>query len=165
MLAALQRIERYSSVVSTNGRFVLIVDGPVASLETRRTELTILPCTQYFDALVVTVCRILRLCAGPSAIPTLVTLPYPSDVPAAAYQEEIGCPVEFGAEHFAIKFDAQLAARRVLTGNTELAAEADRMAARYLEGLEPDSAATRVRSLLLKAMPSGISTRMESRGH
>jgi AraC-like DNA-binding protein len=155
VLAALQRIERYSSVVSTNGRFVLIVDGPVASLETRRTELTILPCTQYFDALVVTVCRILRLCAGPSAIPTLVTLPYQSDVPAAAYQEEIGCPVEFGAEHFAIKFDAQLAARRVLTGNTELAAEADRMAARYLEGLEPDSAATRVRSLLLKAMPSG----------
>ena len=76
-------------------------------------------------------------------------------MPAAAYQEEIGCPVEFGAEHFAIKFDAQLAARRVLTGNTELAAEADRMAARYLEGLEPDSAATRVRSLLLKAMPSG----------
>lgn len=155
VLDALQRIERYSSVVSTNGRFVLIVEGPNASLETRRTELTIVPCTQYFDAFVVTVCRILRLCAGPSAIPTLVTLPYRSDVPAEAYQEAIGCPVEFGAEHLAIKFDAQLAARPVLTGNPDLAAEADRMATRYIEGLEPDSAATRVRALLLKAMPSG----------
>ena len=155
VLAALRRIERYSSVVSTNGRFVLIVDGPQASLETRRTELTIVPCTQYFDAVVVTVCRILRLCAGPSAIPTLVTLPYRSDVPPEAYQEAIGCPVEFGADRCTIKFDAQLAARPVLTGNPELAAEADRMAARYIEGLEPDSAATRVRTLLLKAMSSG----------
>ena len=155
VLAALRRIERYSSVVSTNGRLVLIVDGAIASLETRRTELTIVPCTQYFDAFVVTVCRILRLCAGPSAIPTLVTLPYESNVPAAAYQEVLECPITFGAEHLAIKFDAQLAARPVLTGNPELAAEADRMAVRYLEGLAPDSAASRVRSLLLKAMSSG----------
>lgn len=155
VLAALRRIERYSSVVSTNGRFVLLLDDLIASLETRRTELTIVPCTQYFDALVVTVCRILRLCAGPSAIPMLVALPYRSGIPPAEYQEEIGCPVEFDADQFAIKFDAQLAARPVLTGNLELAAEADRMAARYLEGLEPESAATRVRSLLLKAMPSG----------
>jgi hypothetical protein len=86
------------------------------------------PCTQYFDAFVVTVCRILRLCAGPSAIPTLVTLPYQSDVPPAAYQEAIGCPVEFGADRCTLKFDAELAARPVLTGNPELAAEADRMA-------------------------------------
>jgi AraC-like DNA-binding protein len=155
VLAALRRIERYSSVVSTNGRFVLLQDGPVASLETRRTESTIVPCPQYFDALVVTVCRILRLCAGPSAIPTLVALPYQSSIPAATYQQEIGCPVEFDADNCAIRFDAQLAARPVLTGNPELAAEADRMAARYIEGLAPESAATRVRSLLLKAMPSG----------
>ena len=46
--------------------------------------------------------------------------------------------MEFDADQFAIKFDAQLAARPVLTGNPELAAEADRMAARYLEGLEPN---------------------------
>jgi len=155
VLAALRRIVRYSSVVSTNGRFVLIVDGPLASLETRRTELTIVPCTQYFDALVVTLCRILRLCAGPSAVPTLVTLPYQSDVPPEAYHEAIGCPVEFGADRCTIKFDAELAARPVLTGNPELAAEADRMAARYIEGLAPDTAATRVRALLLKAMSSG----------
>jgi AraC-like DNA-binding protein len=63
--------------------------------------------------------------------------------------------VEFGADRCTIKFDAELAARPVLTGNPELAAEADRMAARYIEGLAPDTAATRVRELLLKAMSSG----------
>jgi AraC-like DNA-binding protein len=155
VLDALRRIERYGSVVSTNGRFVLIVEGSIASLETRRTELTIVPCTQFFDAFVVTVCRMLRLCAGPTAVPVLVTAPHTSDVPAETYQEVIGCRFESGAERVAIKFDAELAARPVLTGNPELAAEADRMAARYIEGLQPDSAATRVRSLLLKAMLSG----------
>ncbi|MBK7902758.1 MAG: AraC family transcriptional regulator [Proteobacteria bacterium] len=151
VLAALRRIVRYSSVVSTNGRFVLIVEGPQANLETRRTEQTIVPCERYFGAVVVTICRILRLCAGPSAIPTLVTLPYQSVVPPEAYHEALGCPVEFSADRFTIKFDAELAARPVRTGNPELADEADRMAARYIEGLAPDTAATRVRASLRKA--------------
>jgi AraC-like DNA-binding protein len=155
VLAALRRIERYSSVVSTNGRFVLFVDEKFARLETRRTELTIMPSPQYFDAAVVTICRILALCAGPTAVPTLVRLLQQSDAPIEAYRRVLGCPVEFGAANVEIVFDAQLAARPVLTGNPELAAEADRMSARYIEGLAPDSAAARVRSLLLKAMPAG----------
>jgi AraC-like DNA-binding protein len=155
VLAALRRIERYSSVVSTNGRFVLLLSDNLASLETRRTELTVVPSPQYFDAAIVTICRILRLCAGPSAVPLKVTLPYHGEAPLDAYRDALGCPVEFDAANVAIIFDAQLAARPVLTGNPELAAEADRMSARYIEGLVPDSAAARVRSLLLKAMPSG----------
>jgi AraC-like DNA-binding protein len=155
VLAALRRIERYSSVVSTNGRFVLLLRDDLASLETRRTELTVVPSPQYFDAAIVTICRILRLCAGPSAVPLKVTLPYHGTAPLDAYREALGCPVEFDAANVAIIFDAHLAARPVLTGNPELAAEADRMSARYIEGLLPDSAAARVRSLLLKAMPSG----------
>ncbi len=155
VLAALRRIERYSSVVSTNGRFVLLVQDDLARLETRRTAVTVVPSPQYFDAAIVTICRVLRLCAGPSAVPVKVTLPYRGDAPPEAYREALGCPVEFDAEHVAMIFDAQLAARPVLTGNPELAAEADRLSARYIDGLLPDSAAARVRSLLLKAMPSG----------
>jgi AraC-like DNA-binding protein len=116
---------------------------------------TVVPSPQYFDAAIVTICRVLRLCAGPSAVPLKVTLPYRGEAPPEAYREALGCPVEFDAEHVAMIFDAQLAARPVLTGNPELAAEADRLSARYIDGLLPDSAAARVRSLLLKAMPSG----------
>jgi AraC-like DNA-binding protein len=155
VLAALRRIERYSSVVSTNGRFVLLVQDDLARLETRRTAVTVVPSPQYFDAAIVTICRVLRLCAGPSAVPLKVTLPYRGEAPPEAYREALGCPVEFDAERVAMIFDAQLAARPVLTGNPELAAEADRLSARYIDGLLPDSAAARVRSLLLKAMPSG----------
>jgi AraC-like DNA-binding protein len=155
VLAALKRIERYSSVVSTNGRFVVVQDQTLASLEARRTQYTVVPIPQFLDAAVVAVCRVLRLCAGPAATPLEVRLPERHSAPTAAYREALGCPVKFGAEYVALVYDAQVAARPVLSGNPELAAEADKMSLRYLEALLPDSTAGRVRALLLSAMPSG----------
>jgi len=155
VLAALKRLERYSSVVSTNGRFVLIQHEGLTSLEVRSTEHTVVPIPEYLDATVVAVCRVLRLCAGPAATPLEVRLPDRHDAPAAAYREALGCPVKFGAANVALVYDAQVAARPVLSGNPELAAEADKMSLRYLEGLLPESTAARVRALLLDSMPSG----------
>jgi AraC-like DNA-binding protein len=103
----------------------------------------------------VALCRMLTLCAGPSATPRRVRLPYRSEAPEDALREAMNCPVEGGASHLALEFDASAAAKPVLTGNPDLAAEADRMAARYLQTVEPGSTAARVRQLLLKAMPSG----------
>jgi len=155
VLAALKRIARYSHVVSTNGQVVLIQQGGLASLETQPTEMTIMPTLHSRDALVVALCRMLRLSAGEVARPLRVALPQQPAAPPAAYREALQCPVEFGATNIAIVFDAQLAAQPTFSGNPELAAEADKLAARYIEGLAPDSAAARVRALLLKAMPSG----------
>lgn len=155
LLAALQRIERYSSVMSTNGRVVLIRHDGLVSLETRPTEISVMPTSHTLDALVVALCRLLVLCGGPSAVPVRVRLPHQPTAPVEAYGEAVGCPVEFGAENVAIVFDAQVAAQPVFSGNPDLAAEADRMSARYIEGFAPDSVAARVRVLLLKAMSSG----------
>jgi AraC-like DNA-binding protein len=155
VLSALKRIERYSSVVSTNGRFVLMQEGNTVSLETRPTEATVMPTTHALEAAVAILCRILSLCAGPCACPLQVRLPHQPTAPVDDYRAILHCPVEFGAPNVALVFDAELAAEPVLTGNPELAAEADRISARYVEGLAPDSAAARVRALLLKAMPSG----------
>ena len=155
VLSALQRIERYSSVMSTNGRFVLIRQHGLVSLETRPTEVSLMPTSHTLDALVVALCRLLVLCGGPSAIPVRVLLPHQSAAPHDAYRKAVGCPVEFGAANVAVVFDAQVAAQPVFSGNPDLAAEADQMSARYIEGFAPDSVAARVRALLLKAMPSG----------
>ena len=155
VLSALKRIERYSSVVSTNGRFVLIQNEGLVSLAVRPTEHTVVPIPEYVDATVVAVCRMLRLCAGPAATPLEVRLPARHNASVAAYREALGCSVKFGAENVAIVYDARIAVRPVLSGNSELAAEADRMSLRYLEGQLPESTAARVRALLLNAMPSG----------
>ena len=136
VLAALQRIARYSSVVSTNGRVVLIQhDELVESRDAGRTEISVMPTSHTLDALVVALCRLLVLCGGPSAVPVRVRLPRPPTAPVEAYSEAVGCPVEFGAANVAIVFDAQVAAQPVFSGNPDLAAEADRMSARYIAGL------------------------------
>jgi AraC-like DNA-binding protein len=155
VLKALKRVERYSHVVSTNGRFVLVDHGPTVSLESRSTEASFRPSPHAIDALTVALCRMLTLCAGPSATPVRVQLPYRSDAPPEALRDAMNCPVEGDAPHLALEFDAVAASKPVLTGNPDLAAEADRLAARYLQSVTPESTAARVRQLLLKAMPSG----------
>ena len=155
LLEALQRIERYSSVVSTNGRIALVRQDPYVSLESGPTEATYMLAPESMEALVVALCRILQQCAGPTATPVMVRFRHQSTAPVEAFREVLGCPVEFNAPNIAIVFNAETASRPVFSGNPELAAEADRLAARYLEGVVPDSASARVRSLLMKAMPSG----------
>jgi len=155
VLAALNRVQRYSSIVSTNGRLVVMQQDGLVGLETRADQMTVMPTIHCVDALVVGLCRILVQCAGPSAMPAKVVFMRPRAAPAEVYREVLGCPVEFDGRHIAIWFDAAAAARPVLSGNAELAAEADKLSARYMDALAPESTAARVRSLLLKAMPSG----------
>lgn len=156
VLSALKRIERYSSVVSTNGRFVLLQQAGLASLEARSTDHTVVPIPEYLDATAVALCRVLRLCAGPAATPLEVFLPGRPDVPPTEpYREVLGCPVYMQGNKVALVYDAMVAALPVLSGNPELAAEADKLAQRYLQGLVPESTAARVRGFLLNAMPSG----------
>ena len=155
VLAALNRVQRYSSIVSTNGRLTLLQQEGLMGLVVRPDQMSVMPTIHCVDALVVGLCRILVQCAGPSAMPVKVVFVRPRQAPAAVYREILGCPFEFDGRHIAIWFDAAAAARPVLSGNAELAAEADKLSARYMDALAPDSTVTRVRALLLKAMPSG----------
>lgn len=155
VLEALRRIERYSGIVSTNGRIVLVQHTGLVGLETRPGDLSVMPTTHCVDALVVGLTRILEQCAGPAAHPARVVFMRPRVAPVETYETILGCPVAFDGDHIAILFDAAAAAQPTLEGNAELAAEADRIAARYLDSLAPESTAARVRSLLLQAMSSG----------
>jgi AraC-like DNA-binding protein len=155
VLAALRRIERYSSIVSTNGRMRLRDRDGLVSLETEPHELTIMPTTHCVDAMVVAICRMLEQCAGPTAIPQRVVFMRPRTAPPEAYRELLKCEVQFDGPRIALQFDAAMAARPVLSGNAELAAEADRLSERHLAGLAQDPTVASVRSLLLKAIPSG----------
>jgi AraC-like DNA-binding protein len=156
VLSALKRIQRYSSVVSTNGRFLLVQRAGQASLEARATDHTVVPIPEYLDATAVALCRVLLLSAGPSATPLEVHLPgRPDPPPTEPYRKALGCPVYMQGHRVALVFDAVVAARPVLSGNPELAAEADKLAQRYVQGQAPESTAERVRAFLLNAMPSG----------
>jgi AraC-like DNA-binding protein len=155
LLAALRRIERYSSIVSTNGRLVVVENDGMVGIASRRGDLTILPTTHCVDATVVALCRLLEQCAGPSAVPARVILMRPRTAPAEVYRQMLRCPVDFDGEHISILFDSESAARPVRSGNSELAMEADRLAERYIAELSADPITARVRNLLLRAIQSG----------
>jgi AraC-like DNA-binding protein len=129
-------------------------DGYLA-LEGRRAPNQVEISVATFDAFAVIFCRLLKLCAGTFGVPRSVCLPHPAPPDTAPFVECLGCPVEFDAPTIAFVFDAQTARMPVPSGNAGLAAEADRMAERYLEQFDPDTVATRVRSLIIQAMPSG----------
>ena len=82
--AALKRIERYSGIVSTNGRLVVVEHDGLVGLESRPGDLTILPTTHCVDAMVVALCRLLEQCAGPAAVPARVIFMRPRAAPAEA---------------------------------------------------------------------------------
>ena len=155
LLAALRRVERYSRVLSTNGRLVVIDRDPVVTLEGRSTEGSIPPSVATFDAFAVLLCRLFKLCAGAQGVPQRIRLPHSSPPDTAPFVECLGCPVEFDAPTIVFEFDAATARAPVPSGNPALAAEADRMAERYLEQIAPESVSARVRELIMKAMPSG----------
>jgi AraC-like DNA-binding protein len=155
VLAALKRIERYSGIVSTNGRFVLLEEEGFLVLEARPILSTVQPAAPWVDAIVVALCRLLTTCAGPTATPVKVRFKQSSPGYPDVYVKTLHCPVEFNAEHFGLVFDAQLAVQPLHSGNAELAAEADRIANRYLETLAPESLSARVRKLLTKGMLAG----------
>lgn len=155
VLEALKRVARYSSVISTNGRVRLQETRDEVALVLQPSTMTIVPTVHSVDATVVAICRILEQCAGPSAIPSKVMFTRPRLAPPEVYRELLKCPVEFDGPHIAIVFDAAVAARPVLSGNADLAAEADRLSQQYIDGLSPDPTVGRVRALLLKAIASG----------
>jgi AraC-like DNA-binding protein len=155
LLSALRRVERYMRVLSTNGRLVVCEREETVSLEGRPTAGMVPPSTATFDALAVSLCRLFTLCAGPAGTPRRVLLPHVAPPDTGPFVECLGCPVQFDAPTLVFEFDAKTARAPVAGGNPALAADADKMAERYLEQLEPDSVAARVRALILKAMPSG----------
>lgn len=155
VLAALRRIERYSRLLSTNGRLVVVERGDEVALEGRRAENQVEISVATFDAFAVILCRLLKLCAGSLGVPLRVCLPHAAPPDVAPFAEALGCPVQFDADTIAFDFDARAARQPVPSGNPNLAAQADRLAEHYLEQLEPETVAARVRALIIQAMPSG----------
>ena len=155
LIDALYRIERYGRVVSTNGRLVVVEGEDFTRLEARATDRFVAPTMQTRDAAVLCFLRMLKLCAGPVATPFKVTLPHGGHGYPDKFREAFGCPVEFNSPPITFVYETSKTLQPVLSGNAELAAEADRLAARYLGAHDTQSVAMRVRALLLRKMPSG----------
>jgi AraC-like DNA-binding protein len=155
LLDALRRIARYFAVISTNGALELVETPTTARLIARPSDAGMTGTPYARDGLSVAVLELLRLLAGPSLHPTRVTLRHPDHEQRHRYEATYGCPVDFGADESAMHFDTETAERLVAVADPEIAEQADRLAERYLDRLQPDLASAKVRTLLLELMPAG----------
>lgn len=155
VLDALRRIARYFAVISTNGALELSEGPSITKLAAKPNESGMTGTPYARDALSTAVMELLRLLAGRDLNPVLVTLNHGDHAQRQRYEEAYGCPVEFNAPEAAMQFDTAIVTDTVTTGDPEIAAQADRLAERYLDRLTPDLASAKVRSLLLELLPAG----------
>lgn len=98
--------------------------------------------------------RILRLLAGPDAVPDIVVFPHARQGSDDAYREALGCPVQFGRNRCGFLLSAELATRPISGADTATR----RIARKYLDAqyIPPSaSLADRVASLAHALLPTG----------
>ena len=153
---ALRRIERYSGVVSTNGRLVVVERDDLVCLESRPAPGSFAPTPETFDALVVRCADCWSVFAGPSAVPSKIVLPRPAPrAPPRRIARRSVARSSSTRDHLSMAFDADHAAAPVLGRQSDARGRSGSPGRALPGAVEPDSAAARVRALLMKAMPSG----------
>lgn len=118
------------------------------------TEVGLPPVTQIYDLSMAVAVRILRLLGGPDAAPTEIALPYPRQASRDAYQDAVGCPVDFEQTWCGFTLSADLAQVPIATADTATR----RMARKYLDSryIPPSASLTdRVADLARNLMPIG----------
>jgi AraC-like DNA-binding protein len=152
-------VARYSRVVSTGARVDVIDNGAEVSvrLASRLREhspsarSTRAPVQAGLAAILV-LCRAAR---GESLVPLRVTLVHEHDGARAPLERFFNCPLLFQAEHDALVFSAQDVAARLRTANPTLLRINEQALARYATALQAGDVAERVRSELMRLLPSG----------
>jgi AraC-like DNA-binding protein len=107
------------------------------------------------DAFFATLLRWVRYLADDSVNAERVYLRHDDHGQFAQYRKEFRAPVLFNAESDRISFGMDALARVLPGANELLAAESDRIIEAYLNGLEADHLAGKVRGMLVDLLPQG----------
>lgn len=155
---ALQRLVRYSHVVSTAAQIELhAIDGSW-ELNLERDPLIAAyldPAPAAVDAGLGSIITMCRMATAESFHPeaVLVRRERPSCQPQ--YEDFFGAPVTFAAERNALRFPDSLLTQRMPAGNIELAHVNEQVVSRYLAQLNRDDVAMQVKAYLVDRLPSG----------
>lgn len=152
---AFKRLVRYDRIVSTSAHLQLEDDGRHyrLGLHTMLPEYPLLPVATeaYFMAIL----KLCRQAKDSSVAPSEVRFSRPPTERAGDFAVAFDAPVRFGAETDQMLFERSTVDARLPGRNADLALANDRVAERYLQSLDPELVATRVRELLVQLLPSG----------
>ncbi|MCU1355988.1 MAG: AraC family transcriptional regulator [Acidimicrobiales bacterium] len=152
---ALERIARFSRVTA---------DMTVASIESNADEVTLVlgwsepgtrPADEAIDAVLAGIVHTSRFLLDASVAPSAVAFERVEPADRSLFDRVFRCPLTFDAPAVRLTYDAATADRSVSGGNLEIARLHDDVTAAYLDRLDPDSTARRVREVLPDLLPGG----------
>ncbi len=154
------RFVRYYGLVSQSADLRIFVEGSTFRLEADPRNPAI--CFETQDVWAALVMRLMRMACRADFSPRRLDLRRPA--PAGGeepFRAFFGCPIHFGQPHLCFHFELAAMREPLLGANRELAQHHDQIAMAYLEKLDRDDIANRVRAQLVNGLSAGIFSRAE----
>lgn len=145
---ALDRLVRYSHVVTSSRELQLNVDGNVARLSIEGRPSGERPSYEAVDAVMSLIVRTCRSLTDRSFSPSLVEQRRATPADVTPYERFFRCPVTFAARVDTITIGVDVLDRALPSANPELALHNDELVRRYLAEMQQGSVVDRVRAVL-----------------
>ena len=151
----LKRMVRFSRLISTAPDIHLHERAAFADLTIGAPQLEPGYAYASIDMCVAITLRTCQLAGGDDVLPVRVSLMRPRPECADRFSDFFRTPIEFGAEHNVLTFDAQLLDAALPNANPELARVNDRTVIDYLARIDQDDISMRVISRIIEQLPNG----------
>lgn len=152
---ALQRVSRYSRIVSNAAHIELQRNGHIASLHFRVPDWNIPLAHEAFDAFMGNMVKLGRMLAQRDTAPLGVHLMRAEPDNVQVYRDFFQAPIYFNAAEHRLDFEAEYLDERLPSANTALARLNDQVIVEYLARFDKSQIAVQVRNLIIERLPSG----------
>jgi AraC-like DNA-binding protein len=155
LLGALQRFVRYVRIISDATTFTLEdgEGGQWMRLSIAGGELPV-P-RQRYEFILITILNICRWIASKTVNPLLVELAHDQPLDTAPYASAFACPVRYNAAEHGVLFATQDLDKPLPFSNSRLAEFHERFTGEFLRKMDSGKISTKVRELIMRAMPDG----------
>jgi AraC-like DNA-binding protein len=156
LLGAMQRLTRYFRIMSTAWVHVVLTETADSyALSSSFPDPARRPPREGIDCGLTGVLALCDIVAEKKIRPIRAELVRAMPAQHEVYREALGAPIRFGAEIGALHFDKAELLAPLPHGSPDIAKATDRIAELYIEALDPNKVASRVRRLLIDLLPSG----------
>lgn len=152
---ALQRVARYSRIVSNAADVSVEKDGGLTRVRIRIPGHGIPLAFEAFDAFIGNMVKMGRMLTQRDVNPSRLELMRPEPPDSAPYEEFFRCPIVFGAPGYCIHFDSRYLDEPLPSANPALAQLNDQVIVDYLARFDRSQIAVQVRNLIIQRLPSG----------
>ncbi|MGB1581857.1 MAG: AraC family transcriptional regulator ligand-binding domain-containing protein, partial [Nevskiales bacterium] len=152
---ALQRVSRYSRIVSNAAHIELHREGNTATVCFHVPDWGIELAHEAFDAFLGNMVKLGRMLSQRNASPSRVDLVRPKPVDSRPWEDFFQAPIEYGAEQCRLHFEADILDEPLPSANPALARLNDQVIVDYLARFDKSQVALQVRNQIIERLPSG----------